>query len=495
MSMMRSRWLTLVVAVGLVITGPVGVADASGENGAHGSSGLGDRFFPLAGNGGYDVDHYDLDLSWDPATGELSGKAVIEAHALQTLKQFNLDLRGFTVSRVTVDGDRAAVARDGQELTITPAESVEGGDDMRIVVRYSGVPETVIDPDGALDGWIPTHDGAIALSEPQGSPSWFPANDYPTDKATFSLSMTVPSSLTVLGNGLPGKTRSKGGNTTYTWRERRPMATYLAMVAIGHYDVTTSATSTGIPIIVGVDPQLAAASQPSLDRIGEMLDWEIVQFGRYPFESVGAVAVDAPDVGYALETQTRPVFTSTVDDSTLVHELAHQWFGDSVSLASWPEMWLNEGFATYVEWMWAEHEGGATVQQQADDAYASKDAADPFWTVAPGPDTLPDPTELFGEPVYLRGAMTLQALRTEVGDEVFFPMLRRWAQTNRNGNVSTAEFISFAEAASGRDLTALFDEWLSTPVKPTTSPSGSTAPVVQASAARAAVTARATTRR
>jgi aminopeptidase N len=493
--MIRSRWLTFVLAAGLVITGPAGIADAARDNGVQGSSGLGDPFFPLAGNGGYDVDHYDLDLSWDPATGELSGKAVIEAQALQTLRRFNLDLRGFTVSRVTVDGDTARVARDGQELIITPEESVEAGDDMRVVVRYSGVPETVIDPDGALDGWIPTHDGAIALSEPQGSPSWFPANDYPTDKATFSLSMTVPSSLTVLSNGLPGKTRSKGERTTYTWRERRPMATYLATVAIGHYDVTTSATSSGIPIIVGVDPQLAAASQPSLDRIGEMLDWEIAQFGRYPFESVGAIAVDAPDVGYALETQTRPVFTAAVDDSTLVHELAHQWFGDSVSLASWPEMWLNEGFATYVEWMWAEHEGGPTVQQQADDAYASKDATDPFWAVAPGPDTLPDPSQLFSEPVYLRGAMTLQALRTEIGDDVFFPILRRWAQTNRNGNVSTAGFISFAEAASGRDLTALFDEWLSTPVKPATSPTGSSVSVAQASTARVAVTARATTRR
>ncbi len=487
--MMRSRWLTLVLAVELVITGPVGVADASWEQSVKGSSGLGDPFFPLAGNGGYDVDHYDLDLSWDPATGELSGKAVIKARALQTLRQFNLDLRGFTVSGVTVDGDTAAVTRDGQELIITPAEAVEGGDDMKIMVRYSGVPETVIDPDGALDGWIPTHDGAIALSEPQGSPSWFPANDYPTDKATFSLSMTVPSSLTVLGNGLPGRPRSNGDHTTYTWRERRPMATYLATVAIGHYDVTTSATSSGIPLIVGVDPRLAAGSQPSLDRIGEMLDWEIAQFGRYPFESVGAIAVDAPDVGYALETQTRPVFTAEVDDSTLVHELAHQWFGDSVSLASWPEMWLNEGFATYVEWMWAEHEGGPTVQQLADEAYASKDATDPFWTVAPGPDTLPDPSQLFSEPVYLRGAMTLQALRTEIGDDVFFPMLRRWAQTNRNGNVSTVEFISFAEAASGRHLTTLFEDWLSTPAKPATAPSGLSVSVVQASTARVAVTA------
>jgi aminopeptidase N len=490
----RTRWLTIMLVVGLVVSGPVAVADAGRQNGEEGSSGLGDRFFPLAGNGGYDVDHYDLDLSWDPATGVLAGKVVIEAHALQTLERFDLDLRGFDVSRVTVNGRRARFARDGQELIISPARDIERDQEMKIVVRYSGVPQTVIDPDGALDGWIPTHDGAIALSEPQGSPSWFPVNDYPTDKATLSMSMTVPSSRTVLGNGLPDKPQHHGTQTTYTWRERRPMASYLATVAIGNYDVTTTSTSSGIPVIVGVDPQLAASSQPSLDRIGEMLDWEIAQFGRYPFESVGAIVVDAPDVGYALETQTRPVFTAAVDDSTLVHELAHQWFGDSVALASWPEMWLNEGFATYVEWMWSEREGGPTPQQLADEAYASKDAADPFWTVAPGPDTLPDPSQLFSEPVYLRGAMTLQALRTEIGDDVFFRVLRRWAQTNRDGNVSTAEFVAFAETASGRDLSGLFQEWLSTPVKPAASPSGQPATALTATALRTAA-ATGTTRR
>ena len=483
---MKTRWSALALVVGLIVGGPTGLADAAPSattsTGTQGSTGLGDRFFPLAGNGGYDVAHYDLDLSWDPTTGELKGETTIEARSLQTLDRFNLDLRGFDVSRVTVNDRGARFARDGQELTITPARRIERGEEMEITVRYRGVPETVIDPDGAVDGWIPTHDGAIALSEPQGSPSWFPVNDYPTDKATFSLSMTVPSSLTVLGNGLPDKPERHGARTTYTWRERRPMAVYLATVAIGHYDVTTSMTPSGIPVIVGVDPQIAAASQPSLDRIGEMLDWEIAQFGRYPFESVGAIAVDAPDVGYALETQTRPVFTAVVDDSTLVHELAHQWFGDSVSLKTWPEMWLNEGFATYVEWMWSQREGGPTPAQLADEAYASKPADDAFWTIAPGPDTLPDPTELFGEPVYLRGAMTLQALRTEIGDEVFFRVLRQWAQRNRDGNVSTAEFIAAAERASGRDLAALFEVWLSTPAKPASSPSALAAASAAASA-------------
>ena len=299
--------------------------------------------------------------------------------------------------------------------------------------------------------------------------------------------MTVPRGLTVLGNGLPAEPERHGASTTFTWRERRPMAPYLAMVAIGRYDVATSRTSSGLPTITGVDPRLAAESQPSLDRIGEMVDWETSLFGPYPFESVGAVAVDAPDVGYALETQTRPVFTAVVDDSTLVHEFAHQWFGDSVSLATWPDMWLNEGFATCVEWLWSEREGGPSPQELADEAYNSIPADDPFWTIAPGPDTLPDPTQLFGTPVYLRGAMTLQALRTEIGDDVFFRSLRRWAQTNRDGNVSTAGFIAFVSKASGRDLAGLFRTWLSTPSKPDIAPAPAT--VAAAGVGRRATTA------
>lgn len=483
---MRTRVVAVVAVMGLTLGLPALRADASGTAVVGvGSAGLGDRFFPLAGNGGYDVAHYDLDLSWDPTSGELRGEAGIEATATQRLDRFNLDLRAFTVTSVTVNDRPARFTREGQELTITPARRVGRGEELEVVVRYRGVPETVIDPDGAVDGWIPTDDGALVLSEPQGSPSWFPVNDYPTDKATFTVSVTVPRDLTVLGNGLPESPQRRGPLTTYTWREKRPMAAYLATIAIGHFDVTTSRTSSGLPIIVGVDQALAADSAASLARIGEMTDWEASLFGPYPFESVGAIVKDAPDVGYALETQTRPVFTSTVDDSTLVHELAHQWFGDSVALTAWPEMWLNEGFATYVEWLWSEREGGPTPAALADEAYDSKPADDPFWTVAPGPDTLPEPADLFSEPVYLRGAMTLQALRTEVGDTAFFRILRRWAQTNRDGNVSTRQFIAFAEKVSGHQLDDLFTTWLSTPSRPAAAPAPVAATAtVSASAAR-----------
>ncbi len=453
------------IVFSLLLTGAF-AGPPAGATGAPPTDGVGDRFFPQAGNGGYDVARYDLDLQFTPTTGRLDGSARIDARATQQLDQFNIDLRGFDVTAITVNGRPATFTRAGQELTVVPERPVRRGCTMRLAIEYGGVPETVIDPDGALDGWIPTDDGAVVLSEPQGAPSWFPANDHPTDKARFSLAMTVPSDLTVLGNGRPGRETTHDGFTTYRWTQRQPMATYLATVAIGHFDVTTSRSPGGIPIVNGVDPRLAADSQASLDLLGEIVDWEAGLFGRYPFDTVGAIADYAPNVGYALETQTRPVFTSAVDDGTLVHELAHQWFGDSVSVASWPEIWLNEGFATYTEWLWEEQHGGPTAQQRFDEAYASYPADDPFWAKAPGPDALPEAADLFIGPVYTRGAMTLHQLRLAIGDDAFLRLLRRWATQHRYGNVSTAEFVALAQRVSGQDLTTLFTTWLSTPARP-----------------------------
>jgi aminopeptidase N len=480
--LMRAKWfvapaVTLVVAVSQfgvpVASAQSDRAERPKENpGTPGASGFGDPFFPFAGNGGYDVSNYDLKLTWDPSTGVLTGDAKIEAKTLQSLSRFNLDLVGFTVSTVDVNERPATFVRLGQELVITPARAVEAREDLKVRVRYQGVPQTVIDPDGALDGWIPTPEGAIALSEPQGTPSWYPVNDNPNDKATLSLSMTVPSNLSVLSNGLPEDPEQRGSNTTYRWRERKPMASYLSTIAIGKFKVTKRRTSAGIPIINATDSVIGPASQPSIDRIGEILDWETTLLGAYPFESVGAIAVNAPDVGYALETQTRPVFTFEIDDSTMVHELAHQWLGNSVTLSNWPDIWLHEGFATYFEWLWSEKEGGDTPAVIANQAYDQFAATSRFWTVAPA--ALPGPDQLFTAPAYLRGAMTLQALRTEIGDAAFFQTLKTWVQTHQYGNVNTADFIALAQSVSGKNLSALFNTWLISPTKPAASPAPQT---------------------
>jgi aminopeptidase N len=461
---MRNRRITAVAVAFVSVMGLAVPAQAVTDKGSTiGSPGLGDPFFPNAGNGGYDVEHYDLNLAWDPASGELSGTVTIEAKATQNLTQFNLDFREFEITSLRVNEATATFARDGQELIITPKTMIRRRGQIEITVKYHGVPKTVIDPDGAVDGWIPTPGGAIALSEPQGAPSWYPVNDYPTDKAIYTIAMTVPKGLSAISNGrLDGK-ETEGGKTTWKWEAEQPMASYLATMAIGTFDVTSGKTTSGIPYVNAVESAVAADSAAAIARTSEIIDWETTLFGPYPFDAIGVIAVDAPDVGYALETQTRPVFTSAIDESTLVHEYAHQWVGDSVSLTTFPEMWLNEGFAQYTEWLWAEKEGTQTAQVAFDEIYA-RPATRRFWQTAPA--ALPGPEDLFSAPVYERGAMTLHQLRLAVGDASFFKILRQWTTRNRNGNVTTKEFIALAERISGKKLDKLFTAWLYTPGKP-----------------------------
>ena len=454
------RFVGVFIVATLVMASPAWAAPSAG------SPGLGDRFFPQSGNGGYHVVDYHLEMSWEPSTTTLKATAEITATATQELDRFNLDLRGFTVQSVEVNGEGARFSRDGQELTIHPRKRVRNGATMRVDVKYRGTPETITDPDGSPDGWIYTDNGIAALSEPQGSPSWFPSNDYPSEKSTFEIEVTVPSDLVAISNGLPDRPKKKGNRTTYSWHESKPMAPYLATLAIGHYTVTTYKTASGLPVINAVQPGMETASAPSLNRIPEMVDWLASIYGPYPFESVGAIVTDAPNIGYALETQTRPTYTFVPDDSTVVHELAHQWVGDSVSLATWPDMWLNEGFAGYTEWLWAAHDGGATADATFDATMLQHPAGDAYWTQPIGPTTLPDASVLFSDQVYSRGALTLHALRRLVGDTTFFEIVRTWTTEHRYGSASTADFIELSQRLSHRSLVPFFATWLDTPAKP-----------------------------
>jgi aminopeptidase N len=428
-----------------------------------GSPGLGDPFFPFAGNGGYDVSHYDLDLSYEPATNKLAGHAEITATATQNLSRFDLDLRGFSISRLRVDGDRASFTRAGeQELVITPRDGIRSGRSFDVSLDYAGTPQVVTDPDESIEGWVPTEDGAFVVGEPQGSPAWFPANDNPQDKATFDISVTVPEGLTALSNGVLVSRKTSHQKTTWSWSETDLMAPYLATATLGRFDLSISKID-GVPSYVAVDPTLGGA--PALEKLPEIMDLFESIYGRYPFNAVGAIVDDAPDVGYSLETQTKPVYDSVPDESLVAHETSHMWFGDSVTLTKWPDMWLHEGFATWSELIWSEHSGGPTAQEIFDELYATPADEDDLWL--PAPAAIPSPAELFSDSVYLRGAMTLQALRQKIGDFAFFRIMRGWATQNRYGNVSTRQFTRFAEEVSGRQLNRFFDVWLYRPEKPT----------------------------
>jgi aminopeptidase N len=460
----RSLASVLVLAAVLVAAGPASAQFSAG------SSGLGDRFFPLAGNGGYDVRHYSLDLDYQRATNRLEGTTRIVARATRGLSRFNLDLRGYDISRLTVNGIPARFARDGQELTITPRFPLR--DRLPFVVRvdYAGNPEAVVDPDGASEGWVPTDDGAFVVNEPQGSPGWYPANDNPRDKATYDFEITVPEGITAIGNGRLLSKKTRDGKTTWRWFEDSPMAPYLATATNGVFELRIDRVR-GIPLYQAVDPNVGnpALSFERLAAEAEIIRFFSELYGRYPFSTGGGV-VDNGGVGYALESQTKSMYdvegssSGAPGASTVVHEIAHQWFGNAVTLTVWPDIWLAEGFASFSEWIYDERHGGPTAQSQFDALFAQP-AEDPFWATAPA--ALPGPEVMFSSPPYDRGGMTLQALRVKVGDDVFFEILRDWYRENRYGNVTTADFIALAERESGQQLDEFFDIWLFRPLKPT----------------------------
>jgi hypothetical protein len=658
-----------------------------------GSSGIGDRYYPKDGNGGYQVRSYTLDVSYDPATDKLVGKATLRATATQNLSRFNLDFVGLKIRSLKVNGETASYKRSGQELTITPKHRLRDESGFTVVVRYDGVPKTL--EEFGLSGFIHTDDGAIVIGEPHVASSWFPANDHPRDKARFEFRITVPAGLEAIANGRLLDQTTKNGKTTWHWKADEPMATYLAFMAIGQFDMR-SYTNAGIQYWDAIDSSLMADIAPpvtpslgakflysqvgepaykrltrvlsvppggstltfqvnrdtepgwdhlfvesrtaggtdwttlpdanghtsqdtgacpgfldanpfldhyltpvldpgdpadpnddfficnptgttgswnaasgmsdgwetwsialanpgtaaiskeisityesdqsvqgrgvvidgivvsfgtgstsfesdgnvmdgwvapiagpagsadnpntwtvtdfvpaipgpgvgalkSFDKQPAIIAWEASNFGPYPWTAGGGVVDNAP-VGFALENQTRPTYSPFFfgpdgNDFVVVHELAHMWYGDSLAVDLWKHIWLNEGFATYAEWLWSEHEGMGTPQQIFDD-FATIPADDPFWALGIGD---PGVAQLFDFPVYGRGAMTLQALRMEIGDTTFFTLLKEWAKQQAGGTVSTREFIRLAEQLSGKELDDLFDEWLS-PGKPASLP-------------------------
>ncbi|MEU6127328.1 M1 family metallopeptidase [Streptomyces sp. NPDC047123] len=441
---------------------------ACGGDGTPGADGVGDPYFPRLGNTGYDVRHYGLTLGYDPGSRHLTGTAVITARATKHLSSFHLDLEGLDVSGITVGGKAARFRRAGQELTVRPADEIERGDTFRTTVRYSGTPRTITDKDGAEEGWLPTADGALALGEPAGSMAWFPGNHHPSDKASYDVAITVPQGLQAVSNGEPAGETTKNGRTTFSWHTAEPMASYVATVAIGRFEMRTSKTADGLPVITAVDPTQAAASKKVLAKIPDILKWSAYNFGPYPFSSSGAIVDREGDAGYALETQNRPVFPGAPDTGTLVHELAHQWFGDSVTPRTWRDMWLNEGFATYAEWLYEEDHGGDSAQRTFDalydgDYYEDDDDNEAIWAFPPARPT--DAAVISDAPVYDRGAMVVHKIRQAVGDDAFYDIVQGWTKTYRHKNADTKEFTAYVERHAGGErarakVARIWGDWL-----------------------------------
>jgi len=458
----------------LIVPGAIAAASlllavpASAAEPTPGAPGVGDPYYPDYGNGGYDVSHYDLRLTYQPKTDKLTGTATLLATARQDLSRFNLDF-ALDVSEVRVNGKKAGFTTSGaHELEVTPAEPLAKGGKATVVVRYHGIPSKVKVND--YTSWHRTKDGGVAANEPEAAWWWFPSNDHPTDKASYDISVAVPDGTQAISNGTLQSQRSQAGWTRFNWRSRSPQATYLATLALGKFDITTAKTDSGLPVINAYSKDLGeheGAARASVERTAELTEWLEGYFGTYPFEAMGGY-VPNTDTTYALETQTRPFyspddFADGSNTSVVVHEMAHQWYGDSVSVKGWKDIWINEGFARYAQWLWSEDQGEGTAQELADYAYAAHPADDAFWKVKPGD---PGPENQFHRAVYDRGAMALQALRNEIGDKDFFAVLKGWPQEHKGGNAEVGDFVAYAEKVSGKPLTELFDTWLYQPSKP-----------------------------
>ncbi|MFR9750830.1 M1 family metallopeptidase [Nocardia sp. 004] len=417
-----------------------------------GSPGLGDPYYPLDGNGGYDVQHYEVGIDYDPPSRWLAGTTTISAVAIQPLRMFNLDFAGPEVRMVMVNGQPAGFDRNGEhELTVTPMLLLLPGLPFTITVDYAG---PAIDTDGA--GWtFAPSGGAFAAGEPHSATSWYPLNDTPLDKATFVLHATVPAEWEVVSNGVRTENAVRGDKRTVSWVTAEPVIGYLTTIAIDKFDYLEQRRADGTPLLSAFAPN-AGRYREIEQRLPEILDFGEALYGRYPFNAAGGIYLDA-DLGFALETQSRPIYSSRTDLRTVVHEIAHQWWGDSVSLRHWSDICLNECFASYTaDYLWPERVQGEDIDELYRETIRKYRDDPSFWEVPLGN---PGAGNEFTS-VYWRGPLFLHALRKQIGDEVFFTAARDFLAIYAYGNASMPEFRAFVQSRSPVALTGFFDAWL-----------------------------------
>jgi aminopeptidase N len=409
-----------------------------------------DPFFPSFGNNGIDVLHYNLELDVDPVTGRLNGKAVILIKALRPLARFKLDLHALAVSKASVNGLPASFAQAKDKLTVTPRRPIPEGGVFLVNVAYAGVPDPLPDPTapGAslFLGWFKYQNAAYVVSEPVGASSFYPANDEPTDKATFSFGVTVPQGYAGVANGFFLGSTQAGAKRRFQWLMLKPMTTWLATVHVNKFNLDLRRAPDGTPIRTYTPDDVPQSHVAGYAKAGPMLAYFERFVGPYPFESYGSVVVEDPILYYALETQamsTFPADTSPPDEGLVAHELAHQWFGNAISVKKWEDLWIAEGSATYFEVLWPNRND----PQAFDDAMLA--IYDYVVDQKLGPAVVEAPEELFSDRTYYRGAAALYALRLKVGNRRFFNILRHFVQDNKGGNVTSADFIRTAVLFSG----------------------------------------------
>ncbi|MEU9187683.1 M1 family metallopeptidase [Streptomyces sp. NPDC048484] len=431
--------------------------------------GIGDRLFPHLGNPGYDVTAYDLAFTYPGSNSKpLPAVTTIEARTTDWLEQFNLDYSHGKVRSVEVDDEPAEFRSAGEDLVVTPAHPLPPGIRMRITVRHDSNP---VATKNQPSGWVQTQDGLAMANQADAGHRVFPSNDHPSDKAMFTIRVTTPKGYTAVANGLPvGATRRAAG-TTWTYRTEHPMATELAQVSIGRSSVVRRTGPDGLPVRDVVPTKDRDRLEPWLKKTPGQIAWMQEKVGDYPFETYGLLIAEAR-TGFELETQTlslfeRELFTRSefpkwYVETIMVHELAHQWFGDSVSPRTWSDLWLNEGHATWYEALYGEEKADRPMEARMKAAYRSSDS----WRKAGGPPAAPkgakpgEKLSIFRPNVYDGSALVLYALRQEIGRSAFEQLERVWVSTHQDGVADTADFERLASGIAGRDLSGFFKAWL-----------------------------------
>lgn len=425
--------------------------------GQHGASSAGDPYAPHHGNGGYEVTGYELDLHYRVTTNLLDGRARITAVATEELSRLSLDLVGLRATKVAVNGRPARWQQRAGKLHVTPGQPLEDDVAFAVDVRYSGNPRPLASPWGEV-GWEELTDGVIVASQPTGAPTWFPCNDHPSQKAPFRIAVTAASGYHVVANGELVSGRVRGSQTTWVYEQVEPMATYLATLQVGRYEELDLGDGP-VELKAVIPPALESAVRTAFVDQAAMVECFVEHFGPYPFEAGYTVVVTDDVLEIPLEAQGLSIFGANHLDGDserlIAHELAHQWFGNSVTVSAWRHIWLNEGFACYAEWLWSEWSGGPTAAAHATEHHARlAGLAQALVLSDPGPE------DMFDDRVYKRGALTLHVLRGELGDQAFFAMLREWATRHQHSAVSTQDFIDLAEHEAGRPLGHVFEPWL-----------------------------------